>query len=103
MRSINVWLGGRSYRIRVKPEEEGLVRSAVKLADDKVMEMRQHYAGRDDQDFMAMVLLLYATQAATAGGGTNPVMEAQVDSMTRKIEAALAGGDSSETEEEKPA
>ena len=90
VRSINVWLGGRSYRIRVKPEEEGIVRASVKLADDKIAEMRQHYAGRDDQDFMAMVLLLYATQAATAGGGTNPVMEAQMNDMIRKIEAVLA-------------
>lgn len=91
MRSINVWLAGRSYRIRVSPEQEGLVRTAVKLADDKVMEMRQHYAGRDDQDFMAMVLLLYATQAATAEGGSNPVLEAQVDSLIQKIDVALRG------------
>jgi cell division protein ZapA len=98
LRSINVWLAGRSYRIRVKPEEEGIVRAAVKLADDKVVEMRQHYAGRDDQDFMAMVLLLYATQAATAGSAVNPVLEAQLESMIRKIEAAIsAPGDAEDT------
>lgn len=91
MRSINVWLGGRSYRIRVKPEEEGTVRAAVKLADEKVAEMRLHYAGRDDQDFMAMVLLLYATQAATGDAGTSPVAEAQLDNLIKKIEAALDG------------
>jgi cell division protein ZapA len=97
MRSINVWLAGRSYRIRVKPEEEGTVRAAVKLADEKVMEMRQHYAGRDDQDFMAMVLLLYATQAATANNAANPVLEAQMESMIQKIEAAMAGSADVET------
>lgn len=91
MRSINVWLAGRSYRIRVSPEEEGTVRAAVKLADEKVAEMRQHYAGRDDQDFMAMVLLLYATQAATADGGANPVLEAQIESLIKKVDAALVG------------
>ncbi len=90
MRSINVWLAGRSYRIRVSPEEEGTVRAAVKLADEKVSEMRQHYAGRDDQDFMAMVLLLYATQA-TADGGVNPVLEAQIEGLIKKVDAALVG------------
>jgi cell division protein ZapA (FtsZ GTPase activity inhibitor) len=93
LRSINVWLGGRSYRIRVKPEEEGTVRAAVKLADEKITEMRQHYAGRDDQDFMAMVLLLCATQAATSSGAANPVIEAQVNQMIEKLDAALTEGD----------
>jgi cell division protein ZapA len=92
LRSINVWLGGRSYRIRVKPEEEGTVRAAVKLADEKITEMRQHYAGRDDQDFMAMVLLLYATQAATSSAA-NPVIEAQVNRMIEKLDAALTESD----------
>ena len=49
--SINVWLAGRSYRIRIRAEEEEAVRKSVKLADDKVREMRTHYAGKDDQDF----------------------------------------------------
>lgn len=89
MRSINVWLAGRSYRIRVTPEQEGVVRAAVKLADEKIAEMRLHYAGRDDQDFMAMVLLLYATQAATGESSSNPVVEAQIDAMIAKLDAAL--------------
>ena len=101
MRSINVWLAGRSYRIGVKPEQEGAVRAAVKLADEKIAEMRQHYAGKDDQDFMAMVLLLYASQAAT-GDLHNPVLEAEVEKLISKIEKVLApsagdGADQKET------
>lgn len=61
---INVWVAGRSYRIRIKPEEEEAVRKSVKFADDKIMEMRSHYAGKDDQDFVAMCLLMYATDSA---------------------------------------
>jgi len=40
--SIKVWLAGRAYPIRIKPEEESAVRKAVKLADEKVNEMRSH-------------------------------------------------------------
>lgn len=61
---INVWLAGRSYRIRVSPEDEGCVRKAVKKADEQIMELRRHYAGRDDQDFVAMCLLMYATESS---------------------------------------
>ena len=93
MRSINVWLGGRSYRIRTAPEQEGTVRAAVKLADQKISEMRGAYAGRDDQDFIAMVLLLYATQAATGDGANNPVVEAQINGMIEKLDAALNAED----------
>ena len=66
------------------------MRAAVKLADEKIVEMRQHYAGRDDQDFMALVLLLYATQAATGEGTVSPVAEAQLDSLISRVEAALS-------------
>lgn len=62
---VNVWLAGRSYRIRVKPSEEESVQSAAKRADEKIMELRAHYAGKDDQDFVAMCLLMYATDNTT--------------------------------------
>ena len=51
MITINVWISGRSYRIKINPNEEELVRKAVKVADEKVMEMRNAYAGKDDQDY----------------------------------------------------
>lgn len=61
--TINVWLAGRTYRIRIHPDEEGAVRAAAKSADEKIVELRQHYAGKDDQDFVAMCLLMYATDS----------------------------------------
>jgi cell division protein ZapA (FtsZ GTPase activity inhibitor) len=88
--SINVWLAGRSYRIRIKAEEEEAVRKAVKVADDKIIEMRTHYAGKDDQDFVAMCLLMYAANAATeAGGNNNPVIQNDVSNMLKKISEAI--------------
>src|SRR4051812_9565136 len=86
---INVWLSGRSYRIRVKPGEESAVRKAVKIADDKVTEMRTHYAGKDDQDFMAMSLLTYATDSAIESFN-NPLLQNELNKMSAKIDKALA-------------
>ncbi|MBA3830233.1 MAG: cell division protein ZapA [Taibaiella sp.] len=86
--SITLWLAGRSYRIRIKPHEEETVRRAVKLADDKMRELRQHYAGKDDQDFLAMCLLMYAADGAV-DNTHNPVTESLVNEMVARIEKVM--------------
>jgi cell division protein ZapA len=86
--SITVWLAGRSYRLRIKPEEEEPVRKAVKLADEKVNEMRVAYAGKDDQDFMAMCLLTYATDTAIEAMN-NPLLQDELNKLSKKIDKAL--------------
>ena len=95
MITINVWISGRSYRIKIKPSEEELVRKAVKVADEKIMEMRNAYAGKDDQDFIAMVLLMYAADTAIEPN-RNPIALNQIEEISRKIDAVLASGDSLE-------
>ncbi|MEI8279186.1 MAG: cell division protein ZapA [Bacteroidota bacterium] len=86
--TINVWLGGRSYRISIKPEEEEAVRKAVKIADEKVIALRTQYAGRDDQDFLAMCLLMYASDNAIEPLH-NPVMQSELKEMSDKIDQVL--------------
>jgi len=86
--SISVWLAGRSYRIRIKPEEEVAVRKAVKQADEKIMELKSTYAGKDEQDFIAMCLLSYAADSAI-DVLNHPLLQAEVHEMTKKIDAAL--------------
>jgi cell division protein ZapA (FtsZ GTPase activity inhibitor) len=86
--SITVWLAGRSYRIRIDPAEEEAVRKAVKLADDKVKEMRNQYSAKDDQDFLAMVLLMYATDN-TMNSLQSPVLQNELEQVIAKIDTAL--------------
>lgn len=86
--SINVWLANRSYRIGVKPEEEEAVRKAIKQADDKIAELRSSYAGKDDQDFIAMCLLSYAGDGAV-DALNNPHLREELAKLSQKIEAAL--------------
>lgn len=85
--SINVWLAGRSYRIRIKASEEEVVRKAIKLADEKVMDLRNHYAGKDDQDFIAMCLLSYAADSAT--DAHNPIIHDALKGMINRIDETL--------------
>jgi len=86
--SITIWLAGRSYRIRIDPREESAVRKAVKLADQKITEMRSHYAGKDDQDFMAMCLLTYAADTAVEAFN-NPLMQDELNKLSKRIDRVL--------------
>ena len=85
---INVWLAGRSYRIRINASEEEAVRRAVKQADNQIAELRNNYAGKDDQDFVAMCLLMYAANSATEGG-TSPLIQQEISSLLSKVDKAL--------------
>ena len=59
---INVLIGDRTYRIRIAPADEEVVRKTLKLINDKIIEFKTQFAGKDMQDYVAMVVLWYATQ-----------------------------------------
>lgn len=86
--AINVWLAGRSYRIRVVPTEEEAVRKAIKQADAKITELRHAYAGKDDQDFVAMCLLSYAADGAVSIFN-HPLLQQEFSDMSKKIDDIL--------------
>ena len=83
---LNLWLAGRSYRILVKSVEQEQVRNMVKIADDKIAELKQHYAGKDDQDFVAMCLLMYAAESKTE---QQTQLTNALESIVAKIDNAL--------------
>jgi hypothetical protein len=83
---INIVIGDRSYRIRIKPEDEGAVRGTLKTINDKIIEFKTQYAGKDMQDYASMVILWYATQ-------TNPDSEngssSEISNSLNKLEEQL--------------
>lgn len=68
--TINVLIGDRTYRIKIEPPEEEIVRRTLKTINDKIIEYKTQFAGRDMQDYIAMVLLWFATQATPGTQGT---------------------------------
>jgi cell division protein ZapA (FtsZ GTPase activity inhibitor) len=86
---INIVIGDRSYRIRIKPEDEGAVRATLKTINDKIIEFKSQFAGKDMQDYASMVILWYATQTNPTSGNelstdftlTLSKMEEQLDRM----------------------
>jgi len=70
---INIIVADRSYRIRILPADEENVRKTLKTINDKIIEFKTHFSGKDMQDYIAMVLLWYATQTQQ----DNPVLAGQ--------------------------
>lgn len=86
--SITVWLSGRSYRIRIKPDEESAVRKAIKVADQKLIELRTNYPEKDEQDFLAMCLLSYAADTAI-DTFNNPLLQDELHKLSLRIDRTL--------------
>jgi hypothetical protein len=59
----NIVIGDRTYRIKILPSDEEMVRKTLKIINDKIMEFRTQFAGKDMQDYISMVLIWYATQS----------------------------------------
>src|SRR6476469_3219044 len=64
---VNVTIGDRTYRVRLSPDEEQIVRSSEKLINDKIAEFKLLYAGKDMQDYISMVLLWFTTEQTKPG------------------------------------
>lgn len=63
---VNIVIGDRSYRIKVAPEHEEHVRKTLQVINEKIVAFKTQFAGKDMQDYIAMVLVWYATQAGSA-------------------------------------
>ena len=83
---INIIIGDRSYRIKTSPEDEEQVRRTIKTINDKILEFKTQYAGKDIQDYIAMVMIWYATQTPPEN---NPAMEKEITDALLKIEEQL--------------
>ncbi len=72
---INVLVGDRTYRVRIEPENEEIVRKTVKTINTKLIEFKTNFSGKDMQDYIAMVILWYATTATGDENGAGYTKE----------------------------
>ncbi|HRF16924.1 MAG TPA: cell division protein ZapA, partial [Chitinophagaceae bacterium] len=55
--AISALIGDRTYRIKINPADEEVVRKTLKVINEKILEFKTHFAGKDMQDYIAMVLI----------------------------------------------
>ena len=88
---INIVIGDRSYRIRIKPEDERTVRSTLKTINDKIIEFKTQFAGKDMQDYASMVILWYATQTENpTSGDQSPEFTETLGKMEEQLDRILS-------------
>ena len=60
--AINIIIADRSYRLKIEPQDEEMVRKTIKTLNEKIIDYKTNFAGKDMQDYVSMVLLWYATE-----------------------------------------
>lgn len=88
---VNIVIGDRTYRIKTKESDEEVIRKTVKMINDKIIEFKTQFAGKDMQDYIAMVIIWYATQNAESGGHMmeNDELAAVLAKMEGQIDKVL--------------
>ena len=85
---INIVLGGRTYRLKIKTEDEEKVRAMAKKLNEQLTVFKTEYAGKDMQDYLAMVLLWHVSEKLEA----QPLQEVdttQLDNIEKMIDKGL--------------
>lgn len=87
---LNIVIGDRNYRIKILPSDEETVRKILKIINDKILEFKTQFAGKDMQDYISMVLIWYATQTKenTSEFLTNDLMESLLK-MEKQLDEAV--------------
>ena len=84
---ITIVIGDRNYRIKVEPKDEEVVRKTVKTINEKIIEFKTMFVGKDMQDYVSMVLIWYATELT---GKETPILEqAQLTEKLSVIEKMI--------------
>lgn len=90
---LNLLIADRTYRVRIKPEDEEVVRKTTKTINDKLVEFKTMFAGKDTQDYIAMVLVWFATEqnAAISNQVNLDHVSSRLQTLEKVIDEALEG------------
>jgi len=88
---VTILIADRTYRLKIHPNDEEMLRRTVKTINEKIIEYKTQFAGKDMQDYVSMVLLWFATEQNTT---TSQQMEKdsitdQLTSIERMLENQL--------------
>src|SRR5215831_7972931 len=90
---VTVMIADRSYRIRIQPKDEEVLRKTVKTINEKIIEFKTQFAGKDMQDYVSMVLLWFATEqnATVSRQVEKDNLASQLQTIERMLENQLNG------------
>ncbi len=90
---VTLVIADRTYRVKVQPKDEELVRKTVKTINDKIIEYKTQFAGKDMQDYIAMVLIWLATDLKDTAQDDleQGHIKEKLDSLEKMLDNQLAG------------
>ena len=90
---VNITIADRSYRVKITPKEEEAVRKTAHMINQKMVEFKNTYAGKDMQDYISMVLLWFAHEQQQTGQNLYELesIQNQIDGFVGSIEKVLSG------------
>ncbi len=93
---VNIVLADRNYRLKIAPADEEVVRRTIKTINEKIIEYKTEFGGKDMQDYVSMVLLWYATeqQKPTNNQVISDQTRQKIDKLNQLLDKALAGTES---------
>lgn len=88
---VNVLIGDRNYRLKIKPDDEEKLRKTGKIINEKIIEYKTNFSGKDMQDYIAMVLIWLATEQTETefAGYKADELKTKIQNLQAIIESAL--------------
>jgi cell division protein ZapA len=74
---INIVIADRSYRLKIDTKDEEVVRKTIKTINEKIVEYKMSFSGKDMQDYVSMVLLWFATEQQKPSSNVHSVEDEQ--------------------------
>ena len=89
---VNITIADRTYRVKIAPKDEEAVRKTAHLINQKMVEFKNAYAGKDMQDYISMVLLWFTTEQQKTGSNLYEIETAQkqIETLTNWVDKALS-------------
>jgi hypothetical protein len=89
--AVNILIGDRNYRLKIKPSDEESLRKTVKIINSKLLEFKTSFAGKDMQDYIAMVLIWLATEQPVHAASNEEYIEisGKIKELQKVILASL--------------
>ncbi len=88
---VNITIADRTYRLKVEVSDEEVLRKTVKIINEKIVEFKTDFAGKDMQDYISMVLIWLATEQTKAPQHIVEIQNAieKVTVLDNQVERAL--------------
>ncbi len=94
MKQLTFIIAGRPYPLKIKANDEPVIRKIIKEVNEKINRFQLTYPNRDKQDCLSMSVLAYAVdlhKANSRGRATQNIDDPQLSEKLSKLEELLDG------------